>query len=57
MSPFFAPWAGAELFARLRAIDREARRENYYDADAGWDVAALQSDLATKLKSALSQLV
>ena len=61
MSPFFAPWAGAELFARLSAIDREARRENYYDADAGWDagwdVAALQSDLATKLKSALSQLV
>ena len=57
MSPFSAPWAGAELFARLSAIDREARRENYYDADAGWDVAALQSDLATKLKTALSQVV
>ena len=57
MSPFFSPWAGAELFARLSAIDREARREEYYDADEGWDVAGLQSDLATKLKIALSQLV
>ena len=57
MSPFFSPWAGVELFARLSAIDREARREAYYDADAGWDVAGLQSDLATKLNIALSQLV
>ena len=57
MSPFFSLCAGAELFARLSAIDREARREAYYDADAGWDVAGLQSDLATKLKTALSQLV
>jgi len=57
MSPFFSLCAGAELFARLSAIDREARREDYYDADAGWDVAGLQSDLATKLNIALSQLV
>ena len=57
MSPFFSPWAGAELFARLSAIDREARREEYYDADEGWDVAGLQRDLATILNIALSQLV